>query len=322
MVVIHANLPFGDTFINGLLRYSTPLYVAIAGFLVGAKPLKVDLWPFMRRKLQFLLPPFLVWSIIYLAWSTKMTMPQLDLSSLLLFIAMGGAKGHLYFVPLILQLYLIFYLSKRGKISSLSTLIMGLVFFLPWMYFVVAQEAINVFNPLAFFPSMMVYFALGYFLAHNRGLYANPRPVFVLGAAIGVLIGIGIFFYCQAVLPQGGFSQHFYSMGYAVFAIYLFFCLCYRIKTVPGLLAKISQYSFCIYLAHWLFVDILNVIVVNQIAVVKFAILSIGALAASYLLGVVVNMLPYGKYLAGRPTKTASALGKRKTLKQVATSGS
>ncbi|MDQ3008925.1 MAG: acyltransferase [bacterium] len=167
-------------FIDQLARFCVPVFIAASAYGLTKKYLTTPFsWPsFIHRRLFKLLPLYLLWSAL-LIWSLSLEpfwYPPAYLLPIWQRILMGGADYQLYFVPLILQLYVLFpFLLKTLKKCSHATLfITGVIQIAFFGWYVYVREAGLVTNFFAldqgqyiFFGTWIFYFYLGMWLAYH-----------------------------------------------------------------------------------------------------------------------------------------------------------
>ncbi len=112
-----SNLCFVFIFLNQAARFSVPLFLALSGFGLGRKyqNQKLHIKRYLKRKIIKLLPLYLLWSaILIVIFKFSETWQESNLN-IWRNILSGRTDYHLYFVPLIFQLYLIFLILPKLK---------------------------------------------------------------------------------------------------------------------------------------------------------------------------------------------------------------
>ncbi len=99
--------------LNQLSRFSVPAFLFISGYLYGRKyfAAPLDVKKFLTSRIHNILIPYLVWSAIYILMRILINKGEVNAISPLNVAQMllrGAASGHLYFIPLIFQFYLLF----------------------------------------------------------------------------------------------------------------------------------------------------------------------------------------------------------------------
>ena len=211
VVMIHASAAFvsrdsrlsllGITpalFLNQASRAAVPLFFLLSGLTLGLGRKPVKLPGFWLRRLWKIGLPYVLWSLFYFLLDRRFSLSAPgtlgELGRLLL---LGGAASHLWFIPTLLQLYLLYPLLRRGMDRKPGlTLLAG---FLLTLY---ATLTIQV--PLPFplrlrphlwrlFPTWIFYFLLGMALTGERleklaELIRRHRPWFPAAGLAAALV--------------------------------------------------------------------------------------------------------------------------------------
>lgn len=176
-------------------RFSVPLFVGLSGYTLTLryKDNLVNLSEFLRRRVLRLIPWYLFWSAViflYIRFSVFwINAPRFPAWKV---IFLGKADYHLYFVPMILQLYvlfplLIFLVRKWGK-----WLLAPIFLFEMFFYFVLSEFAVgritlpfllNDQQQYIFFGTWIFYFVLGILLAFDNKLvsFVKKYKLYFLG---------------------------------------------------------------------------------------------------------------------------------------------
>lgn len=186
--------------IDQLSRFCVPVFVALSGYGLGIKNLDVG-WNyggFIKRRVVKLLPWYLFWSTViyfYIRFSDEWA--HVEHYSVEKIVLLGKADYHLYFVPMIVSLYLIFPIVAWGikRYSWKLVLILGV--FEAVLYLLTSLEAEKIVKlgfawgdqqQYLFFGSWVFYFALGVYLNFlPKALVYKSR--FIKTTAILMLFG-------------------------------------------------------------------------------------------------------------------------------------
>lgn len=100
------------TSLNQVSRFCVPAFIFISGYLYGWKyrKAKIKYYELLRRRTVNILLPYLSWSIIYLGFTLlikEVDVNEFNILYLLKALFYGTAYGHLYFIPLIFQFYVL-----------------------------------------------------------------------------------------------------------------------------------------------------------------------------------------------------------------------
>jgi probable poly-beta-1,6-N-acetyl-D-glucosamine export protein len=216
VVIIHVLTPLYDSvsglghslwvLVNQVLRFSVPLFVAVSGYLLSLKYLKQPLlWKeYLFKRVFRVLPLFYVWVAVTLlvvsqhdVWFgfTRSFEPWQWI--------LGRADYHLYFVPMIFQLYILFpfLLRLMKSFRGAPQFLLSITFiFQAWLYAHYSPDPS--FQPYfesftksdqrqyIYFFSWIFYFVLGMYIAQVRIRAQYRKWIVLLG--LGGLMGIGL----------------------------------------------------------------------------------------------------------------------------------
>lgn len=258
--------------IDKICRFSVPLFVALSGYGLSQRYLKKPLYfgEFLRHRLWKLIPKYLLWSAIMIlavkiipSWRSERPSPPLSLILLL-----GYADYHLYFVPMILQLYLLFPILRffYGRWPNL-TLFLALLIQVLWFASFSYQQKLP-FNWSIFAAdheqylwasNWIFYFVLGMYLPKILS-FLWQKMVFWNTILTASLISSYFILSMDAVnrIQQGidpllvlRFTQYSMIAWVSLGIISLSF-FASQLKAVPRLLLWLGQKSYDLYLSHTL----------------------------------------------------------------------
>ncbi len=177
--------------LSGFARMGVPLFFAISGYLLLSDDRTLDIKSFYKRRLLKILPPFLVWDVVYFVAGRMASGQSLDLGVFFSELLVQGSKYHLWYVYEITGLYLLAPFLKRitDACDLKQSFCFLLVILLPTTLFrlvnVVAPFYVYIFNSLV--EGYAGYFVMGYILGHYPQSRAFRRAIY----ACGVLALIG-----------------------------------------------------------------------------------------------------------------------------------
>lgn len=293
-------------FLDQLLRFSVPLFLGLSGYLLARKyPANLEIIKFYQRRLIRIVPLYLLWSIglwiLFLlipVWNT----PEKPIPFWKILL-LGRSDYHLYFVPLIFQLYLLFpfllkLLEKFPRATLFGALSIQAFSFILFNYLdTIPEETIldSDQEQYSLFTSWIFYFVLGMFIA-KRAVRLHHRIKTI--SYIWLAWGLGL-----AYLGLQGQLQIFSGIDpldalkftrlsvlpYALSSICLAIMVPWETFSHPSWLSKIlliiGKYSFVIYLSHTI---VLRLVFANTYAELNFsdmlitAIFTVLAINASY----------------------------------------
>jgi len=264
-------------FLDQLSRLSVSIFVAISGFGLSQRYFKKPLrfTEFLSHRLWKLIPKYLFWCAIMIlavklipSWRSERPSPPLSLLLLL-----GYADYHLYFVPMILQLYLLFpilrWLYNR---SAGLTLILALSIQLVWFAMFSYQNK-TPFNLAIFaqdreqylwFTNWIWYFVLGIhltkiltFLDKRKNLWNLVLPIITIATWL-ILSTNAITRLHAGIDPLLVLRFTQYPMVvWASLGIVSLSYLAMQLNKLPKILVYLGEKSYDIYLGHTLALRIL-----------------------------------------------------------------
>ncbi len=262
-------------FFDQLARISVPLFVALSGYglYCGYAKKKLELGTFFKRRVFKILPLYILWSGIFSAlfYFVPSWGPLTQQPNLLWKIVLGRADYHLYFVPMVFQLYVFFPLIlKVFKKWPLATLL-GAVFvqLLWWWIFSYGGRTVTSWKYFAedgeqylWMTNWIAYFVLGMYLPKIWHWFDAHRSTAGL-VLVGWLFSGGYAISNALQLIQNGTDPLFalkftrYPLFFYSFLAILVSSYCVaRAKHLTGWLVKVGKISYPLYLSHTLFLRI------------------------------------------------------------------
>lgn len=295
---------------DSVVRYCVPIFLMLSGALMLSK--KYDLKDFLIKRFSRIVLPFLFWSLIYIIYellSTKdfrNTMSLIDIINFIISKLKNGASFHLWYIYTLIGLYLIFpivnkWLSASSKKEiSYYLILWGVVTLLELPF-------INNLKPsfdFRYFSGYLGYAILGYFLVSKINYNKKNLPVIL------ILIGVTttIFGTYITTKHKGMFFHGFYKyLSPNVFitsvGLFLFFKnLKHNNNTLNKVAHIISKYSYGIYLSHIFVLTLIYKLGINWSVInsmIGIPITTILCLICSLLITILINKIPFGKYISG-----------------------
>ena len=303
---------------NHLARFAVPLFIIISGFVLqySSSRKEMTVLSFYQRRMDRILWPYLVWTLLYVFLLPPLMgqgFTPASAGELGRHLLWGTGSYHLYFLPIIIQLYLLFPLlyrlvKKQPWVMLLVSLVISLIF-MSLYYLGMLQES-QWWNDykipyMRFFPNWLFYFVLGMVAAERQGLvnrwskrYVLPLGILWLGALVLILLdsrlcGMAVSIVRPSILIYASLSFLFF---YGVF------------RYLPdhwSAVRWLAEQSFVVYLAHpgiisllvyWLPAMGYQTIWYNNDGM---CLLYLGTLGITLLLSWGISKLPVAKYLGG-----------------------
>ena len=319
---------FWVAFYDGFVaRTCVPLFMIISAFLlVPVKP-GVTMLQFYKRRFLRILPPMLCFMLLYtflpLAWGA-MSWEQAVADLKMLPFNFPSMAGHLWFMYPLISLYLIIpvvspWLEKSSaKEERIFLYIFALSTLIPWLHRFVNEELWgecfwNGFSMLWYCSGYLGYLVLAHYIRFHLDWDRKKRGTvglvcFLVGAAF-----TGWSFWYAGVpgreipTPMLEWSWEFCTPNVllATFGAFLLFT-CIERKQTPGLVLKLSKFSFGMYLMHLFFLGPIATFFVNGdqanpllpvwAAIPVIAILTFICCSVT---SCVISKIPYSKYIIG-----------------------
>ncbi len=194
---LYEKITLPGLFFNQLIRFAVPVFIFLSGLglSLSRKP-RLSYSHFIWDRLRKLMPLYTFWSFVYLIVGDSTAQP-LTLERAGLALISGGAAYHLYFIPLILQFYLVFpYLEQYFRRTSGLLVALAITLALqfakiylplpvPWVYFIDQRN----------FLGWLFYFALGIWCGPRLPLverWAKQRETLLFFLLLPALGGLTI----------------------------------------------------------------------------------------------------------------------------------
>lgn len=250
-------------FFNRMLKFTTPVFIFLAGALifesVKHKPFKY--LGFIKSKFTRILIPYVLVSGMYFVLISILSRQSLSLVTFTKQLLVGTAQYHLYFIPIIIQLYLLtpvfLYLKKKFNSRHLMIVLILVsylaVLFLKFKY----SDRI--------FIKFMVPYVMGLYYGSDIMSWLTSlgsKFKYLLITTIGV--GIYYFYTFSSYFPVENYDvlEKFRDTGWFFYCLLAIFILLYmaqkliNIQPIKKFSSMCSKVSYYIYLLHPLFIYI------------------------------------------------------------------
>lgn len=244
-------------FINRMLKYTTPVFIYLAGALIYAsyknKPFKYG--HFIKSRSKRILIPYTLVSAMYYLLTVYLTGGVISVKTFALGWLTGSSQYHLYFIPIIIQMYLLtpvfLYLKEKVNLKYLMPVI-GILSYLGTLFFKFPYSD-------RIFIKFLIPYTLGLYFGDQAltWLKALSKKVYIL---IAITFAFGVYYTYE-------FVHYFYGQPsleilrdtgwffYCILAIFVLTYIATQIKNeklIKGS-SHLSKISYYIYLLHPLF---------------------------------------------------------------------
>ena len=294
-------------FYDSVSRFCVPVFFMISGSLLLNKDYKLKEF-FIKRGLR-ILPPLFFWSIIYFIFHNKgFLLNNFDFIIFLKKIIrslLSVGNYHLRFVYILIGLYLCVPILRIWIKNSPESYLK--YFLVIWLFSTLYKiPSMSVYLPkidISYFSGYLGYMILGYFLyiKKNKNTYLY-LILFIVSLGFTTL---GTYYFS---IRNGFFYEYFYNylslnIIIASSSIFLFFKnVSINISGLDSVIKVISKYSFGVYLVHALILMLLSKLDIDMFylnPILSIPLISILCLIISLIIVILLNKLPYGKYISG-----------------------
>ena len=325
------------TFFNYAGKLGTPTFIFLSSFILFYtyyhRKLTMDLFKkFYKKRMLYILVPYLVFSIFYFGLSSYMNttvgvpfVPSEALWNFVVAFFNGDAYFHLYFVFVSVQLYLMFplilYLFQRFAFIRRFAIPIGIG--IQWTWVIANSEIFQIVQKGSISLSYFMFYFFGAFL----GVYYEKISEWILNwrkSLPGLLAFFAaylfmMFFYVRinylTLTGQEAFSSRLHEFAWsthaftAAAALFIFIHLM-RLWKMPGIkkfLTEIGTVSFGFYLIHPLFLLILRQMLPSGEAMIfhawQLATMGITFFASWFIVRLFFDFVPHSWIVFGKGNK-------------------
>lgn len=261
-------------------RFCVPVFLIISGFFLTYKiDCQQNPTLVLKKRLFRIIPPYLFWSLFFYFLDIALGERTFNLFSLLKDLLTGSSVGAYYFVILIVQFYILWWLLSKLKIWSYTKLLMislGIqILITTYLYYYLFQ--IHYFPVIDLMYRLIAawsfYFVFGLFLGKNyentKKFLQKLRVPLILLTCIFLLLSIVEFYIIdglnllntsntqtgtiaakiETAISYWRISSQLYSVAFFLLII-SFHNTNFLSSGVTQIFKKVSEYSFAIYLIH------------------------------------------------------------------------
>lgn len=266
VVLIHITAPTalaeetGGIILNQITRFGVPVFVFLSGWgltIAESYERSISYLDFLKKRLAKLVPAYFVWNIIYYLFATFIEGESIPVVNFIQGLFLGTNYPHLYFVPLIVLFYIAYpVLTKLGD----NLWGVGLTFVITMTSLIMNPTIVEGFtqnqNPL----NWLFYFVFGMWIAQNYEVLKNSlNKYWTMGLlAISTIIIL--------IEPMGLADDVILTqtrpsiLMFSILIILLNVVYPNWLKRLGNILDPLSDYSYPIYLSHYIFIRLFRLI--------------------------------------------------------------
>jgi surface polysaccharide O-acyltransferase-like enzyme len=243
--------------LNQCARFSVPAFLILSGFFLSynvsnaSQPTKV-----LKRRLAKVLPPYVSWSLIFYFLYVVLGRESFDPLSLAERILTGSVVTPYYFVVVIVQLYVVWWIVTKLGTKTCTILLL----FLPVQLFFVANFYLSFMGYVSRIPwsiSWMFgwsgYFLLGMMWGRKYDSWGRfvdtHRTAIVVCAIVALACSVLEFHFIYSHFDNLGAASSVWKISSAIFAVLAVLAISIIDKEI-SVLSKLAAGSFTIYLIH------------------------------------------------------------------------
>lgn len=294
---------------DSVTRWTVPVFVMISGalFLDGEYTIEKIYKKYILR----IVTAFIFWSATYAIF--KMVRTNCGLKETLWQLVTGPV--HMWFLYMIVGVYMLIPILKKIIVQKDITkyfLVLGFAFscFIPQLISVCGYvfptlskltKSLIASVDFNFAVGFVFYFVLGYYLS-KADISKKLQSIIYLGGVCGLIITIGMTDVISLLSGQpkvdfyGNFTINVLLESIAIFVFFKYKLSLQPSKARATLIAKLSKYSFGVYLAHMLVIEVLrDVFKLNTLTfnpILSIPIIAILVFLISFLISGILNHIP------------------------------
>lgn len=242
--------------INQIARFSVPAFILISGIgLTLSYKKEQGYFKFLGRRFNKIIPSYILWCLIYIYFTNK----NFEINNVVNSLIYGKVFYHFYYIPLIVQFYLVYPFiyrmigTKRGLLASFI-ITFGIIIFT--RYYIVSDE-LKWFLDKKNLLDWIFYFSFGAFIGKNLEKFLMLTKKYKVLILILFLISTYIMLYDAASSIRIGKDLEYAVtfmrptvVLYSMFLIFFIFSIEWKENILMKVVKYISKSSYAIYLSH------------------------------------------------------------------------
>lgn len=321
-VSIHFSLP--DVEFYRLLRivlcFATPTFVILSEIILANKYNNYIPKDFFRKRLKYILSPFLVFAFIDALITYNYSLNELTMKKFILNI-LGNYEG--YFIIIILQFYVLHYIVVKYKIDMFKFLPFSFIIMIFHLYLLNFSTIPFIVENRGYlklpFTAWIGYFAIAYIIGSNYEKLKQQFSKFKWYIICSVLISLYFIYYSYDLGMTWTNSRRLDLFPLVISLTILILYIGSKLKS-NSIVNLISNYSFGIYLLHWQVQRIITPYVIEWFGSTFTRVIGLFVitLIISMLVIKVFSLLPFGHFVVGNIRRNFSKKKNEKTINKYA----
>ena len=307
---------------DGFSRMAVPLFIIVSAFLLAPMKAGLTSWQFYRQRCIRILPPFLIFMILYS--TLPMLWGQIDAETSLkdisrIFLNFPSQAGHLWFMYPLISLYLFIpvispWLDKATAkeerfFIGLFLLSTCMPYLNRWFGEVWGQCFWNEYHILWYFSGYLGYLVLAHYI--HVHLTWNRSKRLVIGIAsmvVGAVLTI-YSFYFQAIpgeiltTPEIEIGWAFCTINCVLLTAGTFLAFtCIGNSKSPRLITEMSKLSYGMYLMHIFWLGLWVTVFKHDLAlptVAAIPCIAVSTFICCYVATKIISLIPGSKWIIG-----------------------
>ena len=266
------NLPFDERWWVGnlyysALRWATPFFIMLSGSVMLTPGRSEPAGVFLRKRMSRILPPFALWSVVYLFYQYRGNIWDNNLPTwreVFNKVVFEDVYYHLWFIPMIIGMYL---LTPTFQIFIRHAKRSDVEYFLVFSFLVTGlQHFIQNLLVVKYIGWMgyIGYYVLGYYLSQYTLRW--EKWLYALAIVMLPLTAIGTWILTRQAGAYNNLVFVYFSPNVVIVSMALFYFLCKvdwqtfaaRFPRINKVLLWLAPLSFGIYFVHVLIIDALK----------------------------------------------------------------
>ena len=317
-------LAFTLVLVNSFSQPALALFVFISGFVLKKNYDRgYSLWSYYKKRIMSVIPPYVLFSIVYTLYYQRAFNLRLLLQNLLIW---DEYAYHMWFIPMLFMLYLFYPLvvdlyNKFKQRNHVSKLLAGfLIIHLVLNTYFYTQSQTTFYPGILAFEFFLLYFVFGIYAGDNY--HAIKEHLMEIKTSLLLLVSCTFTFVYSIptiIALKAGYTFYqiptYYRLGniflepiYYIIVFALFLNVSNILLEKKSLLVKAvkntGQLSYGIYLVHVLMLSLaekkLLLSGLEYNSWIVYPLLYIATILSAYAIVKIISSIPYGEYLVGR----------------------